>query len=269
MMTEQSPNINIDAKRLSAHPLEACKFFYINLDRAPDRREGMEKKLADANLAYERIVAIDGQKLTAKEKASADEAAYMRYHGKQLNPNEIGCYLSHIRALEAFLASDYEFGIILEDDVLISANITRALETLLAHKDDWDVVKLCTRHRGLPVKQKYFGYPYRLVAYMGRCTGAGAYLVNRYAAQRYCEELLPMIVPYDHIFDRAWQFKFKFRGIEPYPIDLLYGKQSTIKTMKVRRKKWWQRLPVFFYRANNETRRIIYNIAHGLFIPRK
>ena len=76
--------------------------YYINLDRSPDRRAHMESHLGAHNLAMERIAGIDGHALS-DNTPGVDRALYRRCHGRNIRPGEIGCYLSHLRALEVFL----------------------------------------------------------------------------------------------------------------------------------------------------------------------
>ena len=53
--------------------------------------------------------------------------------------NEVGCYLSHLRALKAFLDSDAAFGIILEDDAGLSTGYLDLIQRLLGRQHAWDM----------------------------------------------------------------------------------------------------------------------------------
>jgi GR25 family glycosyltransferase involved in LPS biosynthesis len=86
--------------------LQNCpKFFYINLNRSPERKERMEKMFTEYNLRFERIEAIDGNNLM-----NWDE---------RLSKYEQGCTLSHLKAIENFYNSGEDFGIICEDDMTL------------------------------------------------------------------------------------------------------------------------------------------------------
>ena len=43
--------------------------------------------------------------------------------GRKLVGGEVGCYLSHKRCVSEFLASDYDFVIVLEDDLEIVSDL--------------------------------------------------------------------------------------------------------------------------------------------------
>lgn len=40
-------------------------------------------------------------------------------------------------------------------------------------------------------------------------------MINRTAAQRYVQQLLPMQLPYDHAYDRGWVYGLKVRRVFP------------------------------------------------------
>jgi glycosyl transferase, family 25 len=103
---------------------------------------------------------------------------------------------------------------------------------------------------------------------LSRCTGASAYLVNRRAAQTYVQGLLPMSLPYDHVFDQGWRFRLKFRLVTPTPCKHDEAIASTIGatslTNRSRKFHWTKRLPAFAYRLSNEWRRLVYGVTQAL-----
>ena len=142
------------------------------------------------------------------------------------------------------------------------------MKGLLDNASSWDVVKLSGRHSGTPIPLLKLNETHRLVALTTRHTGSGAYLVNRLAAQRYIEKLLPMRVPYDHSFDRAWYFGFRFRAAMPLPIQGQAGGHSTITEGTKFRKPNKYKLPKLMNRGKNELRRFFHYLGRGLVIPR-
>ena len=103
----------------------------INLDRSPKRLESISKQLADQSLSFERFPAVDGHKLT-KEELSRLEAPYNApekfVFRKALWPNEIACFLSHAACWEKLVKSDCEWGLIMEDDIVLSLRFKEALQ---------------------------------------------------------------------------------------------------------------------------------------------
>ncbi len=233
--------------------------YYLNLDRSSARRAHIEKQLKIHQLKGQRIVAIDGNQL-AEDLPSVDRQAYLRKHGRHVRPGEIGCYLSHLKAVEEFLKSEAEHAVILEDDAVLSPSYPEVVAALLS--DDlvqrWDMVKLQCLRSQVPWKLT----PLTTEAYLGvaalRATGTTAYMVNRYAANRLLERMLPMVVPYDHACDRAVHLGFRVRAAYPYPVTFYNEGESasTIETEISRRGTHLQRMTTQLWRAETEICRV-------------
>jgi GR25 family glycosyltransferase involved in LPS biosynthesis len=102
---------------------------YINLDRSAARRAALETELARLGLTerYQRLPAVDGNTL--------------RLTSPLKNPNEIGCFLSHVEALKAGLNSDLPLHII-EDDTVFAACAERTLNWAITSGviNDFDIL---------------------------------------------------------------------------------------------------------------------------------
>ncbi len=246
--------------------------FMINLDRSSDRLAKQTQQLDRLALPFTRVVAIDGQDILP-ELDGLNRKGYERRHGKSINPNEVGCYLSHYKAIGEFMKSEYDFALILEDDAKLDDDTGKVIEALIEVEGDWDVVNLGGRRNGKPVPCRKLTDRHNLVSYLFRQTGAAGYLINRTAGQKYLDMLLPMKVPYDHEFDRAWIYDFKFRGVEPKVIKGALERNSTIgyknrTANSAVRKPQWKRGSVFLYRGLNESARLTHYLIRGLFLPR-
>jgi glycosyl transferase family 25 len=133
--------------------------YLINLDRATDRLELMQKEFEKCEITYERISAVDAKTL--------DSSTYKvkNKYDRDLVPGEIGCYLSHVKTLETFLASENDFALIIEDDAILVNDFKSAVEKAMNQyndlkvKDHWDVLKLFNGKRKhikiADVDQKY------------------------------------------------------------------------------------------------------------------
>ena len=127
--------------------------YLINLDRATERLKVMEQEFEKNNVTYERIAAVDAKKLTD------DLYLIDNKYDRDFVPGEIGCYLSHVKALETFLSSDNQFAVILEDDAIFDPqykySIEKAIDTYndLSKKHQWDVLKIYNgKRRHIKVK---------------------------------------------------------------------------------------------------------------------
>ena len=92
---------------------------FINLDRSPERRCDIETQLRTFKIAdrYARFPAIDGDAL--------DD-----YRGA-LRRGEVGCFLSHFRALERMRVAGTHVHI-MEDDVLLSRQLAPMIDFTIA-----------------------------------------------------------------------------------------------------------------------------------------
>jgi glycosyl transferase family 25 len=167
--------------------------------------------------------------------------------------------------MRSFLASDAEFALVLEDDVLLQDSLPAVLQGLMKHRTRWDVAKLSAVHRGTPQPYLELAPGHHLAVMLSRCTGSSAYLMNRHAAEAYLREpggLLPMQLPYDHVFDQGWRFGIKFRLVTPTPCghDETIASTITAPAGGSRKFHWTRRLPTYAYRVRNELRRLV----HGL-----
>ena len=232
----------------------------INLDRAPDRLARVRAQLDALSLPWTRLPAVDARALTPAQAASLDEAAYRRKHGMRPSLGELGCYLSHIEVMRALLAGPHAYALVLEDDVLLKPALPAVLDGLMAAPDRWDVAKLSAVHSGTPVPYLEVAPGHHLAVMLTRCTGSSAYLLNRKAAAVYVEQLLPMSLPYDHVFDQGWRFGLKFRLVTPTPCGHDDVIESTIVAAANRKFPKWQRGSTYAYRLGNELRRV----GHGL-----
>ncbi|MFY9512153.1 MAG: glycosyltransferase family 25 protein [Rubrivivax sp.] len=239
----------------------------INLDRAPDRLARIAAQLDRLGLAWTRLPAVDARAFSEAQRALLDDGTYRRRHGMTPLPGELGCYLSHVEVLRAFLASTAAFAVVLEDDVLLHDTLPAVLQGLVAHAGRWDMVKLSAVHSGTPVPFLEVAPGQQLAVMLSRCTGSSAYIVNRAAAQAYLGGLLPMQLPYDHVFDQGWRFGLKVRLVTPTPCQHDDQTASTIGapgSSPPRKFHWTRRWGTYGYRLRNEARRLAYGLRETL-----
>jgi glycosyl transferase family 25 len=246
----------------------SVKTLLINLDRSPDRLQNMTNRLARIGLEWERVPGIDGKALDIMSDPRVSLADYKRLHGKTLNPSEVGCYLSHIAACQQFLSDpSATSALILEDDVDFADDFVQVLDDLTRIAHDWDMVKLSGFHSGTPVRRKFaVGNGRHLCVMLSRHTGAAAYLINRRMAQIYVDQLLPMRLPYDHAFDKGWEWGVKLRMVAPLPTALSWEPTTMLsgKTNPYKPFPWYQRTSTYAYRIKTELCRGLYGLNQWL-----
>lgn len=235
------------------------RIFVINLDSAPDRWAAIEGHFAGSPLEVVRVPGVDGNTLEITPEIFS-EKRFRLFHGRAINPREIGCYLGHVRAMEAFLASGDAHGIIAEDDLVPQPGWERVLERAMARSGQWNVLRLSGLGEGVPLTVASLGEGARLCVSLGRVKGAGAYVLDRKAAAALVRTLRPMWLPFDHAIDREWHQGLRAAYVLPFPFSQTEaGFRSQIqkgKTGKMpSRSRWLTKHP---YRAFNELGRYLF-----------
>lgn len=232
--------------------------FIINLDSAVERWSHVETSFRRTGIPFTRVPAVNGRELQLP-LADYCERRYRIYHGRRTSMAEIGCYLSHIKCLKAFLASPHDFAVICEDDIQPKKDLTEVLDAVIGFSHTWDILRLCGFHHAHPVPYARLPNGYSLSVTFTRLCGSGAYMVNRRVAEVLIRELLPMRLPFDHALDREWVYGLRAASLTPLPIDQKENEfESQIdRVHRYRKFPWYRRyLTVFPYQFFNETTRV-------------
>jgi len=240
-----------------------CRCYLINLERSPERLEAMHARLTQLEIEYERVPGIDGQTL--------DEAEFQQYtrenrYYKPLSRGEVGCYLSHNKALQCFLDSGARFALILEDDGEFAAQMCSIIHNAITLRDNtentllqWDLLKLTQRRR----RARYIELAQLTPSPSGRGDGASArYLVEygwsvptvanatlwtRAGAERWIQAFRGCARPIDCDLQHPWEYGLTILSVHP-PVATQTDAISTIGQRKGKhiRSPW----PKLRYEAN-------------------
>ena len=236
----------------------AIHAYVINLDNATKRWLNVETIFSETQIAFSRVPAIEGKTLSL-QPAEYSEKWYRFLHGRETNPPEVGCYLSHLNALHRFLATDAELALICEDDLKFEADLTTLLTRVLSLRRFWNILRLSGLSHARPVRVRNVHEQYSLCVNFGRIKGSGAYVIDRKAARVFTRRLLPMKLPYDHAIDREWFYGLTAASISPFPVIQRQKKfGSAIQTYAQPKlssvRRWFTTYP---YQAFNEATRWI------------
>lgn len=115
---------------------------YVNLERSRDRRNRMEDMFREFKLLDQctRVEAFDGAQIVKDPELLAQTVDLPPNHG--MNPGEIGCTLSHLRAAEMILESGHEYALVMEDDIHLNYLLqwkTSIQEIVAQAPPDWQV----------------------------------------------------------------------------------------------------------------------------------
>ena len=237
--------------------------YVINLDRDAERMASIRANLETLGLPFERLPAVVGKEVPDWEKLVDLPAYAWRNRLDAPRAGEVGCYLSHLKAMETFLRTDAPWCVVLEDDVEVLPACAEVLRSL-AEKDDWDLVKLFNFHAGMPVTKRALAGGHRLVAHLTRTTSSAAYVVNRRAAETLLQSMRPISEQVDHALDRPWETGLRTRGIRPMPVVLapVAHTTSTIgyQDRSKARRTLGKSVKLFLARAKKEISRFGYGL---------
>lgn len=236
--------------------------YVINLDRDVERMASLAGNLQALSLSFERVSAVLGKEVPDWEKLVSSELYSARNRLPMPRPGEVGCYLSHLKAMEAFLQTDAHWCVILEDDVEVKPECLEVLAAL-GMQDDWDLVKLFCFHSGLPVRKRALTASHHLVVHLTRTTSSAAYAVNRRAAETLLKSMRPISEQIDHALERPWETGLRVRGVRPLPVNL--APVSTTTTIgyddRPRGLPLMRAFRLFQSRAGKEVRRFMSGIS--------
>jgi len=177
------------------------KAFVINLESVPERWLHMQAVFKRTPFEVVRVAAISGKELQLPIP-EFDEVRFRQFHGRGVNIFEVACYLSHLKAMRAFLETQESHAMICEDDLYPKTDVGILLESLMKTAPFWNIARLTGLSPGTPWKVAHLAGGYALNVQMGRLKGCGAYIIDRKAAQACVTGLLPMWLPWDHAADR-------------------------------------------------------------------
>ncbi len=166
------------------------RIILINLDRAPERLARMAGQFHGFGLPFDRLAATDGRTLSEADRARADHQARRAISRHPLSDNEIGCWLSHLRAMQSIIDSGERCAAIIEDDAALSADFPAVLAAIDSMPRQFDFIDLHRNFRRQEIFHKVqpllpdlalgrVGYTHmRLTAYVASREGAARFIAQ-------------------------------------------------------------------------------------------
>lgn len=182
----------------------------LNLERSPERWTFVEEQLDEHGLNPIKIIATDGKLLSDEEiNAHYDKLENKREYFWPLKSSEIGCFLSHRKSMQRFIADENaEYLLLVEDDVQVDTIFSTHIDqwiSLLRGRDP-----ICLK---LFTKRSISGKTVATIAGVNVIRpnrvplGCVAQLLNRSAARDLLEESERFSVPIDVLYQQWWKHK--------------------------------------------------------------
>jgi glycosyl transferase family 25 len=169
--------------------------YVINLDRSPDRRAHMIAELKKTCLDYEFVSACDGRDLDLNDPSVVTPELFTK---SPFPAGQGATALSHIRCYERMIAQGRDTALVLEDDVLLPADVNALTDAVAAHLTGSEVALLSFTNPE-PMKmaregavQLPHGRTLTLPIDPRQLASAGAYVITREACERMIKSLVPV-----------------------------------------------------------------------------
>lgn len=209
--------------------------YLINLDSSTHRLAQASAELKKHNIEFERISAFDGRKLDVQTYESYNSQQANVLMGRDLLGAEIGCYLSHKRCVTEFLASNYDYIIVVEDDLEVISDLVttvqKTVQWLEQNQKGWYLINIGSTKRKLSKKLHQIGSHHLLKAYYFPVLTLGL-VWSREGAQAFQNDLTQIDAPIDVVL-QSW-LTHSSRGFSIYPpLVQPNGSESDIDAVKV------------------------------------
>ena len=185
------------------------KIVVINLDRAPERLERFTSSAQKHGIVFERFSAID--------KYDTNRIEELRKEYKMcLAPQHSACALSHLKVLEDFVESNFDYCIIFEDDAKITHGGFTDIDQLIkdTKSERVDMIYINNRIRSDSTHR------------ITRGCGLESYIVSKEGARKLLSNKYNMNQPIDFWFqasthfykttNHAWRKNFEIKDVCVY-----------------------------------------------------
>ena len=221
-------------------------------------------ELASQSLTAEIFPAIDGRQGTPELIADEefDVQATLKYRLAALTGSEVGCYLSHLRAVRNAYEGGVEHLCLLEDDVRLEPNFSKVLKAAVALPEEVEFIRLM----GLKIHRRKLLQDlipeYNLTRPVKGLCGTQGYVINRAGMLKVLQYGRVINKPIDKLYDHFWDMDLRAYSIEPHLIWEEASGSSVAKKSSKPAKKILQQLNYFFDKKARSIKRYFYILAH-------
>ena len=246
--------------------MKKFKIFVINLNESTERLERLKFEFERIGLDFERLPAVDGRALSDDQilEHYSPELNRKKYFVPLSKP-EIGVYLSHLTACEKIISENIDFGIILEDDIVLKDGFQMIPQVLRSLNEKWNYIKLIAPGKKKKINERIqvsipirlniksylkdtnstnnekiietasIGVPamFELITWNEPPIGTSAYAITLDGAKEFLSKRSKFFRPIDVDLQYEWETSLKIQGLRPFFLDLNEDK-STIQTYKLK-----------------------------------
>jgi glycosyl transferase family 25 len=168
--------------------------YVINLARSPERRAHITAELDQHGIDYELVTGVDGRDLDVHDSAIVDPSVL---DASWFRPGVAGCAVSHLRVYQEILAAGVDRALVLEDDIIVPADLSRLADMVAGELTGAEVV-LLNYDSKVTCKMSREGVTHLPSSRMlvlpidvSQPESAAAYVITREACERMIKKILP------------------------------------------------------------------------------
>ena len=211
------------------------KAFVINMPSSYERLNAISSQFKKLNFTFEIVPGVD-LKLEPHLKDFYSVQDNIKNFYYPLSDGEIGCFLAHRNVWKRIVENEINYGLVLEDDALVSDDLKNVLEVIDNLKIDWHIIKLTeTNLKPRRTKNLFNIDGYDLVSYYKPPASTCAYVISRSGAELLLSLSIKISRPID--IEKQWYvFKgLKIFGLKPYTVSQNFKFVSEIDRIKSRK----------------------------------
>ncbi|GAB3312950.1 hypothetical protein GCM10027428_12550 [Haliea atlantica] len=248
---------------LEGKPVSSA-IYVITLDPDSSRVQELLGQLREQGLTGEIFRGVDGR---GGMPALRPEERFCRWkalarHKRWLTSSEVGCYLSHLRAIRRAWEAGHDRVCILEDDVVLEPGFAQVL-TELGGDPELELVRFMALRLRPRTVVRPLADRYRLVRPKRGTVGTQGYQLNRAGMARLLAHGSCLYEPIDKVMDHFWLYGLKTFLVEPH---LIWERPSPSFVQRPatpsRDPSWLQRVIHPLFKLYHSLRRHLYLLVH-------
>ncbi|MEZ9303479.1 glycosyltransferase family 25 protein [Vibrio breoganii] len=207
--------------------------FVLSLPTSIKRRKRIKNIMAEHNIDFQFIDAIDGRKDKHPYLSRYNEKLFIYNHKRKAMPGELGCYASHILAWEKCISINKPI-IVLEDDLILNNKSKKTLEYADCIANKYGYIRL-EKTKPKPSILEFEDGRYKLNRYLKVPQCTTGYSISPSVAKSFIKNSKEIIFPVDVFIRNIFIHKQKIYGLTPYALeansdgDTIIGKRSRLK----------------------------------------
>jgi glycosyl transferase family 25 len=177
--------------------------YVVNLARSAERRKSITAQLTKYGVDFEIVEAVDGRELDLTDTAIIACIAPSFLSADWFRPGHVACTMSHLNVCRKILADGLDHALVLEDDVIVPADVSSLAEAVAAHMTgaevallNFDSPSVCRMSRQdareLPGIRQLV-----LPVDVGQLVSGAAYVITREACERMAKQATPVCAKAD------------------------------------------------------------------------